>query len=110
MGCWKERIEKEDAAFVASIKSAKTASVKSADTKAPSAAPAPESSGADDDIRSVRSSRSYASSQHSEISSNVTSSSYAARKVELLSLQLEEERKKRKDLEAQLKKAGITLP
>jgi len=95
--CWKERVGKEEAVLYPPQK-----------TKGESSAPPP----ADDDVqsvRSVRTARSGASTSYSEISSCVSSSSYAARKVELLNLQLEEETKKRKALEAKLAAAGVKL-
>ena len=95
--CWKERVAKEEAAQEAAL----TGSIKQRGQLRPSSV---QSDTRDDDLRSVCSRASDASSYHSEISSRVSSSSSSARKIELLQKQLQEETDRRLKLEMELKK------
>jgi len=99
--CWRERIEKEQKATAQAVAdgAAQVASKPPAATSA---------TGADDTVSAISTvSRASAGSGFNEsiMSSRVSSSSAANRKLEALQAKLEEERKKRRELEHALKAA-----
>lgn len=105
--CWKERIESEQKALAAAIDEEAKPDA-SAPATADDTASVSNVSRASNGSRVSKGSRapsSVVSVQSSVVSSRVSTNTQVARKLELLQLKLDEERRKRKELEQALKAA-----